>query len=100
VDESTQEKLIIKKEKRLKKLDEQRNLLKTLMSELNEDANLSEMLQRNGRRRKIKEEPMSDHEVDATEVNTDGFIPLQTFSAPPIKSQLSLLDPNDEVSVL
>ena len=83
VDSSSFEELTIKKEKKIQKLDAQRNLIQTLISELNEDDKYSQILSGNGGARKIKQEPLCSEE-SFEEANTDGLITLQTVTLPSV----------------
>jgi hypothetical protein len=69
-----------RRKKKFEKLDAQRNLLKSLISDLKKDANYSQMLNGNQRYQKIKIEVEESDNHDSAET-TDGFIPLVADSS-------------------
>jgi hypothetical protein len=69
-----------RKKKKFEKLDAQRNLLKSLISDLKKDANYSQMLNGNQKYQKIKIEVEEYDNHDSAET-TDGFIHLVADSS-------------------
>ncbi len=69
-----------RRKKKFEKLDAQRNLLKSLISDLKKDANYSQMLNGNQKYQKIKIEVEESVNHDSAET-TDGFIPLVADSS-------------------
>ncbi len=69
-----------RRKKKFEKLDAQRNLLKSLISDLKKDANYSQMLNGNQKYQKIKIEVEESDNHDSAET-TDGFIPLVADSS-------------------